>query len=235
MALVSEIIKDAYRESNLIPLVASPNTNQEAEGLSRLNSLVPALLGGVVGRPVRDLLIGGEYDQTPTDYVPEDARLVLNLSAATTLELDPHPFEGQRLAVTDMGGNLATYNLTLDANGRLIEGAATLALDTNSDAREWVYMAATGWTRITTLALVDTFPFPGGFDDYFILRLAMRLNPRYGRALTAEQRADLMNDEARMQARYRKPRANQRPDRLGLLNESRGSRRSATAAFNGGY
>lgn len=40
MALVSEIIKDAYREANLIPITQSPTLDEQTEALRLLNRFV---------------------------------------------------------------------------------------------------------------------------------------------------------------------------------------------------
>lgn len=205
MTLASSIITDAYRESNLIPMGNAPNTNQTTEALGRLSSLILSTIGNEVGDSLDELNIGGNYDQSTvcSDAIPDNARLVLNLSSARTLNLDPYPFEGQRLSFVDVAGNLATYNLTLDGNGRKIEGGATIVLSTNSDTRQWMYRSDLGeWVKVTTLASSDALPFPIEFDDYFITMLAMRLNPRYGQALAAETVMTLKRSRNQLRARY---------------------------------
>lgn len=132
---------------------------------------------------------------------------MLNLAAARTLKLSPSPHEGQRVAVADAGANLATYNLTLDGNGRTIEGAATQVLATDGMVRQWLYRGDTAnWVRLTDLALDDDLPFPTEFDDYFAILLAMRLNPRHGRTLMEESAAWFTGREGAFEARYRRPR-----------------------------
>lgn len=205
MTLASSIITDAYRESNLIPMGNASNTNQTTEALGRLNTIVISTIGNEAGDALDDLNIGGNYDQSSicTDFIPDNARLVLNLSSPKTLKLDPYPFEGQRLSFVDVAGNLATNNLILDGNGRNIEDVATLTLDTNGDTRQWMYRADLGaWVKVTTLISTDTLPFPPEFDDYFITMLAMRLNPRYGQALAGETVMSLKRSRGQLRARY---------------------------------
>lgn len=224
MTLASEAIQRAHRESNLIAAGASPTTTQAAEGLVLLNNILTATLGFAAGEELTDINIGGEHDQawTTNDYIPQNARLVLNLTSSRTLNLHPSPYEGQRVAIVDTGGNLATANLTLDGNGRRIESATTAVLSTNSLSREWFYRADTGnWTRLAVLSDSDSLPFPGEFDDYFIILLAMRLNPRFGRQLAVESSAWLQSTSARLEARYRRPRPVQDWGSLGLLDQSR--------------
>lgn len=204
--LVSNIITDAYRETNLIPLGSSPSDNQVTEALTRLNVILSSVIGNQVGDYYDELnIIGGTYDQSQytNPYVPNNTRLILRLSAATTLYLDPEPFEGERIAVIDVANNLATYPLTLDANGRNIEGASTLVLNTNGLTREWMYRADTGsWAKIGTVLSTDTMPFPQEFDDYFVTALAMRLNPRYGQSLAPETVELMKQAKAQIRSRY---------------------------------
>lgn len=218
MTLVSDIIKRAYRETNLIPLVADPSANQSSEALPLLNSLIMSAIGNEVGDELFEVNYGGDNDQSSyiSDWVPDNARLVLNLSAAVTLTLDPYPYEGQRLGVVDAGSNLNTYNLTLDGNGRNIEGAATLVLSTDDTYSQWMYRSDTGnWVKIESLDTTDEMPFPIEFDDYFAIMLAIRLNPRYGQELNTQSFEALKRYRSQIRARYRNRNANPQLD-LGL-------------------
>jgi hypothetical protein len=176
------------------------------EGVARINTLVLSSIGYEAGEDLEPLNYGGDYDQSTwiNEWLPDNMRLMLNLSAAVTVDADPNPYDGQRLAVVDVAGNLATYNFTIDGNGRKIEGAATLTLSTNSDARQWMYRADTGnWVRINTLAEGDQMPFPTEFDTYFVTALALRLNPMYGQALPPETGMALKRSLSKLRARYR--------------------------------
>lgn len=232
MALASEIISRAYRESNLISISRSPTTAEAAEGLSLLNSLVLSTIGNEAGQELADINVGGSYDQSGavTSSIPDNVRLVLNQTAARTLYLDPYPYDGQRVAVADAGANLNTYNLILNGNGRRIETAATVTLNTASLSRQWMYRADTGnWVRITDMVAGDTLPFPTEFDDYFITSLALRLNPRNSAAIPEETMAALDRSRAQLQARYRKRRPSGDPGILGLMGQRVSS--SGDAAF----
>lgn len=212
MTLASDIITRAYRTPNIIPLVSTANTNQQAEALPLLNEQILSALGFEAGSELSDLNIGGTYDQSAycSTWVPCNARLVLNLGGETTLKLDPEPYEGQRLAIADASGNLATFNFILDGNGRTIEGASTLTLNTNGETRQWIYRADTAnWVKITDLIASDTMPLPQEFDGFFVKRLAMELSPSYGQSLAQETIASLNRIEGKLRARYRKPRPRQ--------------------------
>lgn len=222
MTLVSDIIQRAYRETNLIPLAGSVSANQSTEALNLLNTIILQTFGNEAGDELRDLNVGGghgEFDESDllTDWVPDDTRLVLKLDAADTVDADPYPYEGQRLAFVDVGANLATYNYVIDGNGRTIEGAATMTLSTNSDSRQWMYRADTAnWVKIASLTTADQMPLSAEFDDYFIIALAMRLNPRYGQTIDTASFTVFQKSKSRIRSRYR-PRRRFTPTDPGLL------------------
>lgn len=238
MTLVSEIIKSAYRESNLIPLAATPSANQTTEALNRLNPIILTSVGFEAGDPLTDLNYGGDFSQADSfgSWVPDNMRLVFNLTEAVSIDLDPYPFDGQRLAFVDAGGNLATYNVTLDGNGRTIEGASSVTLSTNSDNRQWMYRSDTGnWVKIEALDSSDEMPFPAELDDYFIISLAVRLNPRHGLVIPAESLEALKRYKSVLRSRYRN-RKMFTPTDPGLVkpeNDYFGS--STNAFFKGRY
>lgn len=222
MTTASEIITAAYRESNLVAISGSPTTAETTEALARLNSLIPGVLGSEVGEELSDLTIGGEFDQSAfvSDHIPANVRLQLNLTAARTLYLDQRPYDGQRVAVTDAGYTLDTYNLTLNGHGRRIEATATVVLSTEGLSRQWMYRADTGnWVRLTGLLAADEMPFPVEFDDYFIIELALRLNPRHSVEIAPASMMRHQNQASQIQARYRKPRRVQDWGSLGLLGQ----------------
>lgn len=212
MTLVSSILLDAYRESNLIAVDTSTLTSaRETEALRRFTSLIASIIGWEAGENLKQWPVGTAGYVNPADdqradvwrYPPVNSTLVLNLAVADTIYLPVNPSDGARIAVQDIGGNLATYNLTLNGNGRLVEAARTLVLSTNSLNRTWFYRADLGdWRRVTTLAATDDMPFPIEFDDMFIILLAMRLNPRYGRKMDAQTISYLKRMQAMFTARY---------------------------------
>jgi hypothetical protein len=158
---------------------------------------------------------GGDYDQREytNSWVPADTRIICNLDAAVSLRLHPKPYNGQRISVVDAGSNFATYNLTLDGNGRNIEGAATLVLSTDDTSSQWMYRADTGnWVKIETLETTDEMPFPSEFDEYFSTMLAMRLVPSYGQTLSTESREMLKRYRGLLQSRYTRRDLNMRTD-----------------------
>lgn len=205
MTTVSSIITDAYRENNIIPSVSSPTAVQTAEALRRLNVILISTVGNEAGDNLTEYNIDGDFDQAGlvNSWVPDNSRLMLNLEGARTFDLDPYPKEGQRVAIVDVAGNLATYNLVLNGNGRRIEDAASVTLSTDDLVRQWLYRSDAGWVRISELTDSDSMPFPIEFDDYFITMLAVRLLPKYGQSLPAETMEALRRSRSQLRSRYR--------------------------------
>lgn len=177
MTTVSQIIADAYRESNLKAIGTTPTDEENAEALPRLQSLVSSMLGNEAGVKLSVIPIGRNNINRPSGwpyytgtpfvdwFVPLNVRLALNLDSAEEVNLHPMPQDGSRFAIADLSGNLATNNLTVNGNGRTIEGADTLVLNTSEIKEEWFYRDDTGdWSRVTNLTLDDPMPYPQDFD-----------------------------------------------------------------------
>lgn len=197
MTLVSDILLQGFQESNLVSAnVSALDTARETLALSRFQGIVAQVMGweagenlvpwsvGSAGIDTASLPAGAELDATKWKYPPINRRLMCNLAAPETVVLQYQPSDGARIAVQDIPGNFATNPLTLDANGRLIDGNRTLILNTNSTNSVWFYREDLGeWKIISTLLATDTMPFPVEFNDFFAIMLAMRLNPSYGRKM----------------------------------------------------
>lgn len=110
---------------------------------------------------------------------------------------------GAWAAATLLGGVVGAI-LTLDGNGRLIDGAPQQQYETPIPVNQWVYRADLGnWLTATDLALLDEMPFPKEFDDFFICAGSRRLAPRYNKISSAETLATAQLTLSRFQARYR--------------------------------
>ena len=152
--------------------------------------------------------------------MPKNYRLVTNLNAAVSVYLHPAPDDGTRFAVSDAGNSLATYSVTVYGNGRLIETATSITLNTNGLDSEWFYRAdLANWSKYAPLIAADTFPFPEEFDDFFITMLAIRVNPSYGIGLDGQSNATLMRSGKQLRARYTQNIPT--PSELGLIKMSK--------------
>lgn len=257
MTLVSQIITDAFRQGNLVQTGAAPTADEATEGLRYLNRLVKSVFGNEAGEALIALPIGRHdiarpagwpwWNTTPSGdwFVPKNARLMLNLEESTPLYLHPVPDDGTRFAVIDISSNLSTYPVTVYGNGRLIEGAASVVLNTDDLDAEWFYREdLANWLRYAPLEADDTFPFPEEFDDFFITLLAIRLNPSYGIALDPQSKAIFDRSRSQFRSRYSQhipTRSEPALTRLSRLSAERDAWRDwdgyydPTSAWNRGY
>nr|GAT42387.1 predicted protein [Mycena chlorophos] len=196
VTLVSSIIFDAYRESNIIPLAATLTDGQSAEALGLYNAILSSLFGTDVGEFYRDFPLGnfnrdippGERISTNEHWVnhpPINSRLIALNEEPITIDLTGRPQDGARYQIMDPFSRLPDFPVTLNGNGRLISGFGSITLDTAGLDTEWMYRAdKAAWVPLTNVELTDDNPFPKKYDQMFIVLLAIRLNPRYGRALS---------------------------------------------------
>lgn len=213
MTLISSLITDAYREGNILPLRKAPNADQVAEALRLYNQNLLSIYGGDAGEELTDWPLGNFGIDDPTYVFPYTAdriarptinqRLIATNTAALTIYLTPYPQDGARMGIADPFGRLAAFPVTLDANGRTIEGAATKVLNVNGTFQEWFYRADKGgWVKLTSLLSVDDNPFPADFDAFFYIGLALRLNPRYGREMDPQTATVFKTERRQFVARY---------------------------------
>lgn len=226
MSTAGDIISQSFREGNFTAVGAAPTVAEIAEALPRLHGLVFALLGEDVGEELRDWTVPQTWpsdqeprhpftplSENPTDttaayaYVPENVRINVSITSTRTLFLPGIPREGSRFGVNDIGSG--AVNLTLNANGRLIDGAASLIANPSTlHGRTWFYRSDLGsWTELLPIAdSTDEIPFPEEYDDFFVTGLTMRLSTRFGKQVPEEIVARNASMLARIQRRY-KPRA----------------------------
>lgn len=192
MATLRKIITDAYRESGIIQKGTVPDADQMQEGLDKLLMIIDNVYGEEVGGKFQEINFGDggvtnsfssasdrEIFVTNT-YAKPSYRLIVNADSPKQVFLDPVPYDGARFSVIDARGNFATYPLTITAETRKIEGAKSVVLNVNNTNTSWFYRADLGeWVKVTSLTLDDQSPFPSQFDDYFVIKLATRLHPRY--------------------------------------------------------
>ena len=226
MTLVSDLIQQAYREGNIIPAGKQPTTDEQAEALSRFNSLMSSFFGFGMGEPLEDWIfpspqrtaaVAANFPQLPmmpaapdlpyvTPYPPKNTRIVWG-AVTGTIWFPEKPNDGSRMAFVHGSGagdgGAAGSVLTLDGNGRLIDGAPTLQLAYGAAAQQWLYRADLGqWITFKPLALTDDCPFMADLDDLWIGLLAMRLAGRYNKQLSPETLAAIKRMQAVARARF---------------------------------
>lgn len=252
MTLVSSIITDGYREANILPLRKVPNADQVTEALRLFNQNVSSIYGGDAGESLTDWPLGSFNADEPGFVDPRapysiqrptiNRRLLATNIAALTVYLTAYPQDGARMGIADPFGRLAAFPVTLDANGRTIEGTPTKVLNTNGTFQEWFYRADKGgWVKLSSLASTDENPFPEEFDAFFSIGLALRLNPRYGREMDPQTATVFKAARSQFVARYLQSLPLQIDDSISwpfMSRQGYDQQRSfsSNAAFNrGGY
>lgn len=199
MTTAGTIVTRCFRENNLTALGKSPNPAQAAEALDYLNRLIKSMLGTDEGELLLDWNVpyvgtnNARFPLYPSDPSmpatvyngpPPNSRLLAAISGPFTVYFQNQPPDGARMALVNVGSNFVTNNLILHANGRLIEGAQSVVINTNpTTTLLWLYRAdLANWIALTfPLAETDEIPFPDSFDDFWVSLLAVRLSPLYGK------------------------------------------------------
>lgn len=247
MTTVASIIKSALRETNLIPLGVAPSTDQEAEAFILLSTIVEGVLGNEAGENLTPFPLGQNDINSPRGYpwwsnelpgnifVPANARIMCNLTGPGTVNLHPRPHDGARMGIVDVSQNFDIHPLTINGNGRSIEGEDEMTYSTPGEIRQWVYREDLGnWVTVLPLDLAGNMPWPVEFDDMFIITLAMRLNPRYGQVIHPASAAALKLAMTKFSARYGQS-TTQMPVENGLLYLTHWNRYWGYGAQNRAY
>lgn len=257
MTTVASIINSAFRETNLTPLGVSPDTNQTAEAFTLLSTIVSGVLGNEAGENITPMPLGQNEIDAPGGYpwwsnelpgnvfVPTNTRVMCNLTGPGRINLHPLPHDGARMGIVDVSQNFDLYPLTINGNGRSIEGEDEMEYDEAGTIRQWVYREDLGnWVTVIPLELDGEMPWPPEFDDMFIIMLAYRLNPRYGQTIHPASVEALRQAMSKFSARYKQSNT-QMPVEDGLLYLThwnrywgRGANRgygSPEAYFNNGW
>ena len=214
MTLVSDIVRDAFRETNILPLGIAPNAAQTEEALRLLNSLVKSLYGTDAGELLTDRPLGcfGIEEQPRAIFESNlwgrhhrhiNQRLIATNEEPTTVHFTQRPQDGSRMAFIDPYSRASQAPVTLDGNGRPIEGADSIVMNVDGESRTWFYRAELGrWLRLSNLQEADELPFPEEFDSFFTISLAMRINPRYGRDMDQQSIAEFQRNRRNFVNRY---------------------------------
>lgn len=201
--LVSDAISQAYREAAIKPLGATPTFEELSEGLARLNGFLGSLFGAEIGEvlaewqvptnqraaphaantvslPFPNNLSGFDQTLSPmpgtvdnSAYPPMNSRLLWRTTSPATVWFPEYPSDGARMALVDTG---ASNPITLNGNGRLIEGSPSLVVAIGGEPREWFYRSDLGsWTALRELTFTDNLPLPATFDRLIICGTAISL------------------------------------------------------------
>lgn len=212
MTAIGEIIEDAFFQAGMVTETQHATPTQATKAMKSLQRLINAMTGTDAGEQQQDWPLGNYGRQSPEQICltteqltnpPINRRLLATNEEATTLYLSAWPQDGARMTLADPFGRLATVPVTLDGNGRTIEGASSVVINTNGTYRTWFYRSDLGdWKRIAPLTITDDFPFPEQFDQMFIIYLGVQLNPSYGKSLDPANAAMLKQNRQEFISRY---------------------------------
>lgn len=224
MTVVSDIVAAAYREGNITPVGQQPSAAELIEGLDVLNRFVKSVYGLVLGENLVDWAVPytqrtGTVDALPpylpggdrpliipaNQYPAQNSRVVWD-GSAQTVYFPQKPQDGARMAFVKASGaanQAGPGNLTLDGNGRTIEGANTYVSTGSVASRAWLYRAdLADWKPLVTLLASDVMPFPEELDDVWIVSTAIRLAPRFGKQTSPETLLTQKRMMATLKTRY---------------------------------
>lgn len=221
MATVAELVQTAYRRENLIAIGQTVTAAQLAEGVQAFNGIWRSILGSSLGEKLIDWPVppnpavneARDYPLLPRDaklpsnvwpYPQQNSRLITYLGGAQTVYLKQNPDDGARMGLMNIGPSFAVNPLTINANGRLIEGASTLVLNAaTATPLLWFYRADLGnWVRLGTLTATSESPLPEEFDEFWECAVVIDLCPRYGKDPSAVTAKTYRSNMAALTGRY---------------------------------
>jgi hypothetical protein len=149
--------------------------------------------------------------------VPQDRYVNMFTGQAYSLLMPPSPGDGARLTFIDVGGTLASFPVTLLGNGNLVNQNASETLSTNNSITSFMFRRdLANWQPVSPVTLIDTasMPFPEEFDDMFVIELATRINPRYGKEMSEVTMQVYESIRSRFMGRYMQDNSSANPDIL---------------------
>lgn len=216
--LAEDAVRKAYREAAIKAIGEPISVEEMEEGLDRLNGFLDSLFGAEIGELLTDVQVPivqrtadnpqanfnqpfpenlSSYDQPISAFeqnqvdqyvLAPNSRVLNRITTPTTVFFPQYPGDGARIAVVDTG---ATATLTLDGNGRRIDGFNTI---TSNASATYFYRADLGqWQELAPLTLTDPVPLPREFDRLLVCGTAIALtgldqiNPTTGTMFTYER------------------------------------------------
>lgn len=146
-------------------------------------------------------------NQTVWQNPPQNTRIVFG-GVTGTVYFPAAPDDGAQMALVQGSGagdgGVPGAILTLNGNGRTIEGANTQTETDPVTEKRWLYRAdIADWVALATLELADEMPFSEDVDDFWITRLCIRLCPEYGKSASPELANAYKVAKAQFLAKYK--------------------------------
>lgn len=197
MATANDIIARALKLLGVGADGEPISASDAVDGLVALNALLDSLPANGVGSPLTPINVSEGHDSSGNEAL-------FVASGGVRITLPEMPIDGMRVQVVDVGGAFGVAPVTLERNGRLLEGAANNA--TLSDVglnRTWLYRADLGdWRRIGSLTATAQIPYPSRFDEAIAAQLAAKLAPTYSVPVTGDLAEMIASGRQAMAAAY---------------------------------
>ncbi len=195
MTTVLSVISRALRlTGNIAGAATTPDADDAAVALIAFNAMKRAWFGTLIGPRLSPIALtgtsgqaenGGEY-QIPT-------------GGAFTLTAPANPKAGARFGAVDVNLTFDSYNLTVNRNGRLLNGAASNAtISTAGQDTRWWFRGDTGnWViEADSASLSSTIEFPDSVVAYMPYMLCIVMAAEFSADITPEVQAANMEGRA---------------------------------------
>lgn len=223
MTTLNEICISAFRESQTFDLERVPSDAELNEALARLKNIIelhtrPPVQTVWLGR---DRRLVAERGQIVRDFtglqernpVPADTYVNLLLDQSYEVFLPSSPGDGSVVSFIDVAGTLGAHELTIVGNGNLISGQPSILLDQTGSTTKLMYRRDLAeWRPVGVLEGASQMPYPTEFDDFWIIMLAMRMNPRYGKEISPITLQVFNDVRSRFMSRYMSHTTPSQPD-----------------------
>jgi len=147
MTLASDIITQALREGNIIPVGQSPTSAESAEALPRLNAILAGVFGYEMGEQLADWLVpapqrtapvAANYPQLPYPQGLDGSLLALPINYDPTIQVFPYPPKNSRIVYDGKAAQTVYFPEAPDDGSRMglicggsPVGASTITLNGN--------------------------------------------------------------------------------------------------------
>jgi len=174
---VNAVITRALQMHGQIAQGVSPDAGLAGDMLVALNTIKRAMFGTLIGPRLSPIGLSGTSGQAENG-----GEYQIPGGAAFTLTAPLNPRSGARFAVVDAGLSWGSFPLTVNPNGRLINGAAAnITIGVSGQNTRWWFRGDTGaWIAEADFAsLTSTIEFPDVLIAYLPSMLAVAIAPDF--------------------------------------------------------
>jgi hypothetical protein len=192
-----------------------PTADEAADALVAINSLKRSMFGTLIGPRLGPITLSGTVGQAENG-----GEYQIPGGAPFTLTAPLNPRSGARFGVVDANLAWGTYQLVINRNGRLINGAATnYAINTAGQNTRFWFRGDTGdWIIEADFASLDSaIEFPDPLIDYLPNMLAVVIAAEYGAEVRPDVAAGALEGRQAFARTYYRRGRNQIDPPIGLV------------------